>query len=236
MLPADVLGVSIFRQDEGRFELHRGPIFAQLVLADEVNRATPKTQSALLEAMEERQVSIDGSSHKLPEPFFVIATQNPSEQIGTYALPESQLDRFLMRISLGYPDKEQERELLIGRDRRDMLGDLPPAVQGDGLSFLQKQVDGVHTAPALIEYLQNLIEFSRNDTQTLTGISPRAAIALLQATRAWAFLDGRETVTPRDLQAVFPAVVNHRMAFKSSATDRTHESVADYLLGAVPIP
>lgn len=236
MLPADVIGVSIFRQEDASFELHRGPIFAQLVLADEVNRATPKTQSALLEAMEERQVSIDGNSHALPTPFFVIATQNPTEQVGTYALPESQLDRFLMRLSLGYPDREQERELLTGADRRSMLKELPAVVSGDGLNYLQSQVDKVHVAPALIDYVQDLIAFSRDNGRTVSGISPRAAIALVQAAKAWAYIEGRDSVTPRDIQVVVPAVVEHRMVFKPGVAESTNESVAEFLLGAVAIP
>ncbi|MCB1724461.1 MAG: AAA family ATPase [Chromatiaceae bacterium] len=211
MLPADILGVSIYDRGEGRFHFHPGPVFAQLVLADEINRATPKTQSALLEAMEERQVTADGETRALPEPFFVVATQNPRHQIGTFGLPESQLDRFLMRISLGYPEPEAERELLAGADRRVMLRDLKPRIDGAALMALQAQVDEVHVADIMLDYVQSLLAATRNSPRWELGLSPRAGLALLRAARAWALIDGRLLVVPEDVQAVLPSVAGHRL-------------------------
>jgi len=217
LLPADILGVSIFERETGTFRFHAGPIFAQVVLADEVNRATPKTQSALLEAMEEQQVTMDGETHPLPRPFFVIATQNPLQQVGTFPLPESQLDRFLMRIALGYPDREAERALLAGRDRREMLAELAPAMTPQELAATQEQVRTVHAAPALIDYVQALVAFSRRDPAFDIGLSPRAGLALLQGARAWALLAGRDHVVPEDVQAVLPYIAGHRLGIGGTA-------------------
>jgi MoxR-like ATPase len=211
LLPADILGVSVFDRGSGSFQFHPGPVFAQLILADEINRATPKSQSALLEAMEERQVTIEGTTRKLPEPFFVIATQNPSDQIGTFPLPESQLDRFLMRLELGYPDPAAERELLGGRDRRALLADLQPTLTPARLLTLQTEVEAVHTSPALLDYVQGLLARSRQSDRFVAGLSPRAGLGLLRAARAWAFLDGRDYLLPEDVQVVLPAVVGHRL-------------------------
>ncbi len=211
MLPADILGVSIYDREEGRFHFHPGPVFAQLVLADEINRATPKTQSALLEAMEERQVTADGETRQLPDPFFVIATQNPRSQIGTFGLPESQLDRFLMRVRLGYPDAAAERELLAGGDRRLMLRELEPRIDRDTLLAWQAHVDRIHVAPALLDYVQALLTATRSSPRWELGLSPRAGLALLHAARAWAMIDGRAQVVPEDVQAVLPSVAGHRL-------------------------
>ena len=211
LLPADIVGVSIFERGEGRFHFHPGPVFAQLVLADEINRATPKTQSALLEAMEERQVTADGETRRLPDPFFVIATQNPRTQIGTFGLPESQLDRFLMRISLGYPDRAAERELLAGGDRRQMLGDVEPVLTVDALRAWQRHVDRVHVAGPLLDYVQALLAASRSMPGWALGLSPRAGLSLLRAARAWAMIDGRAQVVPEDVQQVLPSVAGHRL-------------------------
>ena len=211
MLPADILGVSIYDREEGRFHFHPGPVFSQLVLADEINRATPKTQSALLEAMEERQVTADGETRELPDPFFVIATQNPRSQIGTFGLPESQLDRFLMRIRIGYPDAAAERELLSGGDRRLMLKDIGARIDRDTLLAWQAHVDQVHVAPALLDYVQALLIATRSSPRWELGLSPRAGLALLHAARAWAMIDGRSQVVPEDVQAVLPSVAGHRL-------------------------
>jgi MoxR-like ATPase len=211
MLPADIVGVSIYDREEGRFHFHPGPVFAQLVLADEINRATPKTQSALLEAMEERQVTADGETRALPEPFFVIATQNPRTQIGTFGLPESQLDRFLMRVSLGYPDAASERALLAGGDRRLMLRDVPPRIDAATLLAWQARVDQVHVAPALLDYVQALLQATRESPRWEIGLSPRAGLAMLRAARAWATIDGRAQVVPEDIQAILPSVAAHRL-------------------------
>jgi MoxR-like ATPase len=235
LLPADILGVSVFERASGSFQFHPGPVFAQLILADEINRATPKSQSALLEAMEERQVTIEGQTRKLPEPFFVIATQNPSEQIGTFPLPESQLDRFLMRIELGYPDAAAERELLAGRDRRDLLADLQPTLTPAQLLTLQREVEEVHASPALLDYVQALIALSRQSDRFVAGLSPRAGLALLRAARAWARLEGREHVLPEDVQAVLPGVVGHRLRPRDTlANPGVGTVVAPFL--ALPIP
>jgi len=211
LLPADLLGYAMFDKQAGDLVFHPGPIFSQLVLADEINRASPRTQSALLEAMEERQVSIEGETRPLPTPFFVIATQNPIEQGGTFPLPESQLDRFLMRLRLGYPDPKAERELLEGEDRRaltDRLGTLLPREQ---LQSLQQAVERVKASPALLDYLQRLLEQSRRMPGLIYGLSPRAGLGLLRAAKAWALMAGRDHVLPDDLQAVFPAVAGHRL-------------------------
>ena len=236
LLPADVIGVSVYDRDSGRFEFHRGPVFAQLLLADEVNRATPKAQSALLEAMEERQVTVDGHTHPLPEPFFVVATQNPSYQLGTYPLPESQLDRFLMRIELGYPSTELERELLRGRDRRQLLAGLEPVLDAATLQSLQHHVPSVHVAEPLLDYVQALVRHTRASGHFEAGLSPRAAIALLRASQAWALLHGRPGVVPEDVQAVLRAVAGHRLELRT-AVDGSHAADLDrLLLEAVAVP
>jgi MoxR-like ATPase len=211
LLPADITGVSVYDRASAAFIFHPGPIFCQLLLADEVNRATPKTQSALLEAMEERQVSAEGETRLLPLPFFVIATQNPSHQIGTYPLPESQLDRFLMRLHLGYPDREAERRLLQGEDRREMLIGLKACMEPKELVALQGQAARIHVSPALLDYIQGLVAHSRLVAGFGAGLSPRAALSLLAAARAWALIAGRDAVLPEDVQAVLPSVVNHRL-------------------------
>jgi MoxR-like ATPase len=218
LLPADVIGISIFDREKNGFAFHPGPVFTQVLLADEINRATPKTQSALLEAMEELQVSADGVTRDLPEPFFVIATQNPTHQIGTFQLPESQLDRFLMCLSLGYPDAAAERALLMGEDRRAMLRSLDAAMTPAELQATQSRLREVHAAPALIDYVQDLVRASRQGGLFAEGLSPRAAIALLQAARAWAALEGRNHVIPEDVQAVMVPVAAHRLRpLKSTA-------------------
>ncbi|MGQ0509440.1 MAG: AAA family ATPase [Betaproteobacteria bacterium] len=234
MLPADILGVSVYERDSGTFKFHPGPIFAQVILADEVNRATPKTQSALLEAMEEHQVTAEGETRKLPEPFFVIATQNPTEQVGTFPLPESQLDRFLMRIELGYPGHEAERALLAGVDRRDLLATLDPCLSPAELMELQANVQSVHVAPALLDYVQALVEFTRRSPEFQAGLSPRAALALLHSARAWALIEGRDKVIPEDVQAVLPGVAGHRLRPANDTARRV--DVGATLLAAVPIP
>ena len=211
LLPADVLGFSIYDKQAGSLVFHPGPIFAQVVLADEINRASPRTQSALLEAMEERQVSIEGETRPLPRPFFVIATQNPLEQGGTYPLPESQLDRFLMRLRLGYPDPQAERALLEGEDRRSLTDKMQPRLSEADLATLQAAVDRVTTSPALLDYVQRLLEESRRMPGLVYGLSPRAGLGLVRAARAWALMDGRHHVLPDDIQAVFPAVAEHRL-------------------------
>ena len=211
LLPADILGVSIYDRAAGGFQFHPGPVFAQLILADEINRATPKTQSALLEAMEEGQITVEGETRPLPEPFFVIATQNPTYQLGTFPLPESQLDRFLMRIELGYPDAAAEREMLAGADRRALTAALRPGVDVAGLRDLQARAAAVHASPALIDYVQALLAFSRESRHYETGLSPRAGLALLRCARAWALLAGRDYLLPEDVQAVLPGVVAHRL-------------------------
>ncbi|MBI3778565.1 MAG: AAA family ATPase [Gammaproteobacteria bacterium] len=232
LLPADILGVSIYQPENKLFVFHPGPLFAQLVLADEINRATPKTQSALLEAMEERQVTADGVTHKLPEPFFVIATQNPHHLIGTFPLPESQLDRFLMRIEMGYPDRAAERALLKGRDRRELVASLQPVISADKLAGLQRHVAHVHVADPLLDYVQNLLDATRRAGEFAEGLSPRAGLSLLAASRAWALLAGRDMVLPEDVQAVAPSVIGHRLRPVSGGRA---VSVAR-LLESVPIP
>ncbi len=211
LLPADILGVSIFDRGTSAFRFHPGPVFAQLILADEINRATPKTQSALLEAMEERQVTADGETFALPEPFFVIATQNPAHQIGTFPLPESQLDRFLLRIRLGYPDRAAERALLMGEDRRELLERQPAVASPAALVELQHAAQRVHVSEALVDYVQALLGTTRNSPELANGLSPRAGLGLIAAARAWALLDGRDHVLPDDVQTLFPHVAAHRL-------------------------
>ncbi len=238
LLPADIVGLSVFDRDSAKFVFHPGPVFSQVLLADEINRASPKTQSALLEAMEERQVSIDGRTMSLPEPFFVIATQNPQDQVGTFPLPESQLDRFLMCIQLGYPDAKSERALLEGQDRRDMLGSLPARMDPEQLQQAQRMVREVRCAAPLLDYVQNLLTFSRRSPALAEGLSPRAGLALLQAARAWALLDGRNHVLPDDVQAVLTAVAGHRLrpANGGSVSHRARAEMVAALLEAVAVP
>jgi MoxR-like ATPase len=229
LLPADVLGVSIFDRESGQFRFQRGPIFSQLVLADEINRAPPKAQSALLEAMEEQQITLDGRTMKLPDPFFVVATQNPQDQAGTFPLPESQLDRFLMRVHLGFPDRQMERELLGGAARRDLIDALQPALNPERLRALQDRVQTIHASGALLDYVQALVAHTRLNSGFKHGLSPRAAIALLRAARAWTLLDGRDAVLPEDVQAVLEAVVGHRIGTREDpvpASARLLEAVA----------
>jgi MoxR-like ATPase len=235
LLPADILGVSVFETKNSAFIFHPGPIFSQLVLADEINRATPKTQSALLEAMEERQVSTEGETRKLPEPFFVIATQNPHHLVGTFPLPESQLDRFLMRVTLGYPDRGAERALLKGRERRELLETLAPVMRPDDLMTLQQQATRVHASDALLDYLQNLVEATRTSGEFAEGLSPRAGLAWLAGARAWAMLEGRDMVLPEDIQAVALPVVAHRLALAKQAAEGRERAV-ERLIKSIPIP
>jgi MoxR-like ATPase len=234
LLPADILGNSIFDREEQRFAFHRGPLFSQVVLIDEVNRATAKTQSALLEAMEEHQISIDGVTYELPEPFFVIATQNPQHQVGTFPLPESQLDRFLMRIELGVPDRASERAMLLGMDRRQMLKELKPVFHPQTLLEIQDSVRKVHASPALLDYLQDLLDASRQ--RHSTGLSPRAGLALLHASQAWALMNGRDMVLPEDIQAVGIAVMAHRLGHDIEQPGQSGRTLADNLLHSVPVP
>src|SRR5512135_2401404 len=236
MLPADILGVSIYQRESGEFKFHPGPIFAQMVLADEVNRAMPKTQSALLEAMEEHQVTIEGVTRPLPAPFFVIATQNPTYQIGTFPLPESQLDRFLMRIQLGYPDAQAERGLLAGVERREIVSKLAPQMNAAELMALQQQVRQVFASPALLDYVQAILRHTRESARFVHGLSPRAGLSLLAAARAWALLDGRNAVIPEDVQAVLPGVTSHRLQSVQDVQASDGDKLARELIEAVPIP
>ncbi len=231
LLPADILGASVYDRDTSAFHFHRGPVFTQVLLADEINRATPKTQSALLEAMEEGKVTADGTTQPLPEPFFVIATQNPSSQIGTFMLPESQLDRFLMRLALGVPDRSAERALLEGQERRELLRAMLPAMALLELQQLQAWSRTVYAAPALLDYLQDLLAASRVHGH---GLSPRAGLALLAAARAWALLNGRAMVLPEDIQAVGPAVMGHRL--EHAADGITGPDLTRQLLAETPVP
>lgn len=238
MLPADILGISLYKTDSGTFEFKPGPIFCQLLLADEINRSSPKTQSALLEAMEERQVSQDGVTRKLPEPFFVIATQNPTQQSGVFILPESQLDRFLMCLSLGYPSVNAERELLLGKDRRQMLSQITPMLDTQSLQHAQAQAKEVYIADVVIDYLQRLVAKTR-ESRDYHGLSTRGVLALKQAAQAFAYLGGYNEVTPEDIQAVFAAVVDHRLGqpfipFNHLGGEQP-QSIATQLLRQVPV-
>jgi MoxR-like ATPase len=235
LLPADVLGVSIFNREQTQFEFHPGPIFSHFVLADEINRATPKTQSALLEAMEEHQVTVEGETRELPDPFFVIATQNPIHQIGTYALPESQLDRFLMRLDLGYPDREAERQLLEGDDRRSIIKNLKPVFTKEQLQITQQLVTTLHVSPAILDYVQSILEFSRQSSAFEFGLSPRGGLAILNAAKAYALLDGQKHVLPEHVQMILPAVVNHRLPVHLDSASKQLSSAADYILESVSI-
>ncbi|MFZ0869096.1 MAG: MoxR family ATPase [Rhodanobacter sp.] len=211
LLPSDIIGVSVFERETGLFRFHPGPIFTGLLLADEINRASPKTQSALLEAMAEDQVTIDGQTHALAQPFFVVATQNPLDLNGTFPLPDSQLDRFMLRLSLDYPDAAAERALLIGSDRRDLLAQLVPQLDGASLTALYRQAQTITASTALLDYLQGLLTASRRHAEIRVGLSPRAGLALLGAARAWALLSGRSHVLPEDIQALFVPLAAHRL-------------------------
>lgn len=236
LLPADIIGVSVFKQESGEFEFQPGPVFSQLILADEVNRATPKAQSALLEAMEEYQVSVDGNTRALPKPFFVVATQNPADQIGTFPLPESQLDRFLMRLEIGYPNADNERELLVGRDRRAMLEDVTAALTPDVLLKLQDTASEMHMSDPLIDYIQELVRFTRESPEIEIGLSPRGALALAAAAKAQAFVNHHAGVYPDDIQAVFAAVAGHRLKPAGNTSFRSAAELSQYVLDSVAIP
>jgi MoxR-like ATPase len=232
LLPADIIGVEIYDKEDGQFKFHAGPIFAQMVLADEVNRATPKTQSALLEAMEEHQITVEGETRPLPAPFFVVATQNPLHQIGTFPLPESQLDRFMMRIALGYPEHGTERALLKGRDRREMIKELSQSITPKQLLKIQQLVPKVHVADPLIDYLQAILEYSRQSPQYRVGLSPRAGLAIRNCAQAYALMQGRDHVIPEDVQIVLPGVVGHRLVAEQQDTN----VLVNQLIKAVSIP
>ena len=241
LLPADILGVSVYQravgeQISGEFKFHPGPIFSQMILADEINRATPKAQSALLEAMEEKQVTIEGTTRALPEPFFVIATQNPSHQIGTFPLPESQLDRFLMRIQMGYPDAQAERSLLSGVDRREILAELTPQMESSELLSMQKQAKKIFVSPVLLDYVQAILRHTRESPIYTHGLSPRAGLALLSAARSWALLEQRDSVIPEDIQAVLSGVVSHRLQTVGEHAKQNSNALVQQLVEAVAIP
>jgi MoxR-like ATPase len=238
LLPSDVLGVTVYERTSGQFVFHPGPIFSEVLLADEINRASPKTQSALLEAMEESQVSVDGIARPLPQPFFVIATQNPQHQVGTFPLPESQLDRFLMCITLGFPDRAAERALLSGEPRRDMLKTLPAVARAADLLGAQAQVKRIYASAALLDYLQALLAHTRSSGTFAEGLSPRAGLALLSASRAWAWLDGRDHVIPEDVQNVLPCVVGHRLrgAARDGGRALHGRELAAQLIQVVAVP
>ncbi len=235
LLPGDILGTAVYQRSDETFKFHRGPIFSQVILADEVNRATPKSQSALLEAMEECQVTTEGVTRSLPEPFFVIATQNPFHQIGTYPLPESQLDRFLVRISLGYPEPEIERFLFKGQDTRGKIDKLIPAIDSPSLLALQNKAEQVTVSEGLLDYLQILVAKTRNNRQWAHGLSPRGGLALLKAAKAWAFIEGRKFVLPEDLQAVWEPVVGHRLLTLNTST-ASSESMVQQLIKNTDVP
>ncbi|BAP56826.1 methanol dehydrogenase regulatory protein MoxR [Thioploca ingrica] len=234
LLPADIIGVSVYDKEVGQFKFHLGPIFAQMVLADEINRATPKTQSALLEAMEEHQVTAEGETRPLPTPFFVLATQNPLYQIGTFPLPESQLDRFMMRLELGYPNHQTERALLKGRDRREMIAEMEALMTVPDILAIQQAISQVHIAEALIDYLQAILEFTRQSPRYQMGLSPRAGLAILHCAQAWALIHGRDYVVPEDVQMILPGVVGHRLV-AITKPGNTHTLVKQ-LIEEVAIP
>lgn len=233
MLPADIIGVSVYERKSSRFNFHPGPIFTQLILADEVNRASPRTQSALLEAMEEQQVTVEGETYNLSSPFFVVATQNPINQIGTFPLPESQLDRFLMRIELGYPDAKAERALLLGEDRRSLLQKLKAVISAEQLEVLQQEATQVHVSTALVDYVQRILTHTRDSGHYHNGLSPRAGLGLIHAARAWALIEDRDHVLPEDIQAVLPSIVSHRLQRRDE--DNAKDWV-EQLIHQVPIP
>jgi len=236
LLPADILGVSVYNRDTSNFDFHPGPIFSNIILADEINRATPRTQSALLEPMAENQVTVESETRDLPELFFVIATQNPTNQIGTFPLPESQLDRFLMCIELGYPDNNAERELLKGKNRKDLLADLQASLSITDLLKLQQQVEQIHVSDAILDYLQSLLDYSRTSGNYIHGLSPRAGIAILSAAKAWAVLNSQQHILPEDVQAVLPSVIGHRLQFVYEVTDKQATKPAEHLIQHVVIP
>jgi len=236
LLPADIIGVSVFRQNSGEFEFQPGPVFSQLILADEVNRATPKAQSALLEAMEEFQVSVDGETRPLPNPFFVVATQNPGDQIGTFPLPESQLDRFLMRVKIGYPDEVSERQIIAGEDRRLMLDEIEPVAGPETLIELQKSVRKQHISDPLIDYVQALVRHTRESADIEIGMSPRGAQALVAAARARSFIKNHSGVYPDDIQAVFTSVAGHRLKPAGSTRFRSPSELCQHVIDSVAIP
>ncbi len=235
LLPADVLGVSVFNREQSTFEFHPGPIFSQFILADEINRATPKTQSALLEAMEEHQVTVEGETRELPKPFFVIATQNPTHQVGTYPLPESQLDRFLMRIDLGYPDKNAERQLLEGEDRRTIIKSLKPVFTREQLFNTQQLASSLHVSPAILDYIQAILEFTRHSSAFEFGLSPRGGLALLNAAKAYALIEGQKYVLPEHVQTILPAVANHRLPVHLDTSTKQQKSAAQHIMESISI-
>ena len=232
LLPSDVVGVSVYDGSARRFEFHGGPVFTNVLLADEINRAPPRTQSALLEAMAEQQVTVDGTTHALPDPFFVIATQNPVDLSGTYPLPDSQLDRFLLRLNLGYPDRDAERALLAGSDRRTLIAETVPQLGAEDLKALREAVTQVYASPPLIDYVQALLGRSRQHPGVRVGLSPRAGLALLRAARAFALLQGRDHVQPDDVQTLFPLIATHRLV---ADADASADGLADSILQAVPV-
>ncbi len=235
LLPADILGITIFNQNTSQFQFHAGPIFSQLVLADEINRTTPKTQSALLEAMEERQVTVEGATRELPEPFFVIATQNPVTLAGTYPLPESQLDRFLMRLRLGYPDQRAERELLEMNTERDKVDTISQCLTTDDVATFRKKSAEVNASPALLDYVQRLVGFTRSKDDFHYGLSPRGSLAMMRAAKTWALMCGRDHVVPEDVQIVLPSVVEHRLRACADEGGHTGASLAQRLLNEVDV-
>ena len=235
LLPADVLGVSVFNREQSLFEFHPGPIFSHFILADEINRATPKTQSALLEAMEEHQVTVESETRELPEPFFVIATQNPTHQIGTYPLPESQLDRFLMRIDLGYPDKNAERQLLEGEDRRTIIKNLKPVFNKEQLFKIQQLAASLHVSPAILDYIQAILAFTRQSSAFEFGLSPRGGLALLNAAKAYALIDGQQYVLPEHVQTILPTVANHRLPVHLDTSSKQLLPAAQYIMESISV-
>lgn len=235
LLPADILGVSIFDKNTSAFQFHKGPVFTQVLLADEINRTTPKTQSALLEAMEEGQVTVEGETRTLPEPFFVIATQNPVTQSGTFPLPESQLDRFLMRIELGYPDPQAERALLLGADSRRQLATIEPRLTLDQLREIRALADQVRVSDSVLDYLQRLIHHTRSAPEFAYGLSPRGGLALLRCAKTWAVMHGRDYLIPEDLQAVVPAVVGHRIRDAADYGDQSGYALVEKMLNSVDV-
>jgi MoxR-like ATPase len=235
MLPGDILGISVFEQKSGNFVFHPGPIFTQVLLTDEINRATPKTQSALLEAMEERQVTVEGKTRPLARPFFVIATQNPLEQSGTFPLPESQLDRFLMRIEIGYPDRMAEKKLLQLSKSGDLVAAMPCCLAPEAVLSIQEEIPHVRVSDALLEYTQDILDFTRKSPHFFTGLSPRAGLSLLRACRSWAYLEGRDYAVPEDLQQIMPWVIGHRLRSRDHLRQFSRDRLA-VLMADVPVP
>ncbi|MBE9515893.1 MAG: MoxR family ATPase [Proteobacteria bacterium] len=236
LLPADIIGGSIYEADTHSFRFHPGPVFTQILLADEINRASPKAQSALLEAMEERQVSADGETHRLPEPFFVLATQNPTQLVGTFPLPESQLDRFLMRIELGYPDHQSERAILKRGQQRPLDREFSTGLGADRLYTLQRQVEQVHCSDAILDYVQLILDSSRQGNEFIQGLSPRAGIGLISAARAWALIHGRSLVLPEDVQAVAPGILIHRLQPTNDTQNLSREQLIGRFIQRIPVP